>query len=869
MKGTLMRTNWATVWVGCCVLCGSVGVLGQAVKEEVTRTKDGQIKTRVVDLQKERAAAAKRREDQKKKELAAREALLKKAKPITAQTLTIEQIQEATRKGVEALYRMEPSYTFRSDAELRNALRRKYGLWRNRGDEQKIINMYGNQALACWALFAAGESYQNPRLIKRMNWVLSTDSGWVFDRGMRAQMLTLLPEQRWNMWVKRDAAWLTRAINPNGNFDDEYLGKTNDNFGDHANGQYGAIGLWALHDAGYPVADKLWGLIDGHWRSSQDKKSGGWAVGQVGSGTAQTREFEGSVNGPMTAGGVAVLSLTDRLLNGPDRVKLNGKESGGRDELQKGLDWLNNHFAINNSVVTGSDFFYYMWTIQMVGHYSGYRTFNGVDWYREATAKLLQLQKPDGTWDGPKGELLSTGFALLYLTRANTPLAISKVRFKGNWNNRPNDLVNFTEWASDEYEAPISWQIVDADLPVHEQVASRMLYLTSNDSFKLSIKEIAGLRGYLEAGGMLVLAPEGSGAERGRFNESAHVLGKALLGKDAFTTLANDHWIYNMHNPLSKGVKLSVMDNGVRPQIVLLHDDVSGDLQSNDRGKLNSFHALSNLYLAAVGQRFDRPRLATHYLHQTRAEPRIGSTVAHLSHSGNWNPEPHAMRQLRVLMANDHNVKLTVTSQGAAKLRPNQKFAFLSTVGDASLSQGEIEALRRWVYAGGTLWVDAAGGSSKAASNAMELVSQIIPDQRPTPIPNNDPVITGAGLVGGTNNSVVNYRNLVVQRFGKINAARLMTVKIDGRPAVILSGDDVTAGLAGLEHWGIYGYSPTSARQLVANALLTTIGAKDAVKVAAAKKKAEAAKAAAAKAAAAKKGAGAKKAPAKKAGAKK
>ncbi|MHC4994729.1 MAG: DUF4159 domain-containing protein, partial [Planctomycetota bacterium] len=587
MKGQRI-SRWVTAAVAAGLIAGAPA-WAQQTREVITRTEDGKIKTQVIDRVKEAAENARKREQRKARELAAREAQLKRAKPITPQTLTYEMIDEAVRKGVEALYRMEPSYTFRSDAELRNALRRKYGLWRNRGDEQKIINVYGNQALACWALFAAGESYQDTRLIKRMNWVLSTDSGWVFDRGMRAQMLTLLPEQRWRSWINRDGLWLTSAINPNGNFHDEYLGRENNNFGDHANGQYGAMGLWALHDAGYPVSDEIWKKIDNHWRISQEKKSGGWALGKVGSGNAQTREFEGKVNGPMTAGGVAVLSLTDRLLNGPDRVKLTGKPEG-RDELQKGLDWLDNHFVINNAVVTDTDFFYYMWTIQMVGHYSGYRTFNNVDWYRQATAKLLQLQKPNGSWDGPKGELLSTGFALLYLTRANTPLAVSKVRFKGDWNNRPNDLVNFAEWASDEYEAPISWQIVDADLPVREQIASRMLYLASDDTFKLTMKEIAGLRGYIEAGGMLVFAPEGGGSQMGRFNQSAHDLAKQLTGKDTFTTLPNDHWIYSMHNSLSKGVKLSVIDNGVRPQIVLLHHDVSSDLQANNRAKLDSFH---------------------------------------------------------------------------------------------------------------------------------------------------------------------------------------------------------------------------------------------------------------------------------------
>jgi hypothetical protein len=56
---------------------------------------------------------------------------------------------------------------------------------------------------------------------------------------------------------------------------------------------------------------------------------------------------------------------------------------------------------------------YYLWTIQNVGQASGYRRFNKVDWFREATAKLLNEQQGAGNWKGPKGDVVSTSFALL------------------------------------------------------------------------------------------------------------------------------------------------------------------------------------------------------------------------------------------------------------------------------------------------------------------------------------------------------------------------------------------------------------------------------------------------------------------------
>src|SRR6185295_17839501 len=96
--------------------------------------------------------------------------------------------------------------------------------------------------------------------------------------------------------------------------------------------------------------------------------------------------------------------------------------------FQKGLRWLDENFSFE--VPDGDlDFYYYCWTNQNVGLASGYRTFKGVDWFREATAQLLNKQGADGLWKGPKGDQVSTSFALLYLYRAYGPLGICKLRF--------------------------------------------------------------------------------------------------------------------------------------------------------------------------------------------------------------------------------------------------------------------------------------------------------------------------------------------------------------------------------------------------------------------------------------------------------
>src|SRR5690349_20027317 len=135
---------------------------------------------------------------------------------------------------------MEPTYTFPPEQAFHFT-------------NYEAVHMMGNHALATWALLAAGESYQNPPLYRRLNWVLSGDQPYTYDRGMRATMLNELPHQRWAGHIHRDGVWLMGALTDNGNFSDSWVGKPIAGNGDNANGQYGVFCLWNISRAGFDV----------------------------------------------------------------------------------------------------------------------------------------------------------------------------------------------------------------------------------------------------------------------------------------------------------------------------------------------------------------------------------------------------------------------------------------------------------------------------------------------------------------------------------------------------------------------------------------------------------------------------------------
>src|SRR5262249_15272449 len=94
--------------------------------------------------------------------------------------------------------------------------------------------------------------------------------------------------------------------------------------------------------------------------------------------------------------------------------------------LAKGMNWVGANFNFESPKST----FYNIYGIERLGRLSGQRFIGRYDWYRQGCEKLISLQQDDGSItlgrniDGQP--VLSTSFALLFLSKGRTPVLISK-----------------------------------------------------------------------------------------------------------------------------------------------------------------------------------------------------------------------------------------------------------------------------------------------------------------------------------------------------------------------------------------------------------------------------------------------------------
>jgi hypothetical protein len=504
-----------------------------------------------------------------------------------------------------------------------------------------------------------------------------------------------------------------------------------------------------------------------------------------------------------------------------------------------------------------------MWTLQNVGQATGYRTFNKIDWFRQVTAKLLKEQQPNGLWKGPKGEIVSTSFALLYLARARGPLGICKLRFADaatpaeskakpagqpakpaqsrrgrndkpekpadaadkppaqDWNNRPNDMFNLVQYMSRECEVPVSWQIADIDQPVFELIETPVLYLATDNAFTLSKENIERLREYLDAGGTLVCVPEGRNVSDPQ--RSMKALATALFPQSELQMLRVEHPIFQLHRKLKSNIAVAAIGSDSRLKMFFVQRDIGRDLQQGSERSRDAFDLLTNIYLYATGMDPRRPRLQTNYVIPSDYPTRGSISAARIKTKGEYDPEPLALPQFQAFLAKFHGIELKLTDAAPSELK-DQRVAFLTATRSSSLTDTEAAALRKWLDAGGTLWIDAVAGRSETATRLDAMVAQLsFKSSDVRSLPTDTPIYTGQGLPAGYDNRSITWRRFSITQGDRGTAPQLYGAYIGDRLAVVICRDDLTSGLAGAETWEISGYSPTSARRLVANGILELI----------------------------------------------
>jgi len=396
------------------------------------------------------------------------------------------------------------------------------------------------------------------------------------------------------------------------------------------------------------------------------------------------------------------------------------------------------------------------------------------------------------------------------------------------WNQRPRDVANFAHWAGKMTEEWLNWQVVNLKVSAADLHDAPILYIAGSLLLKFTADEIKKLRQFAEGGGIILGNADCGNAN---FSKSFIELGRELFPKYEFRELPKSHAIYEQQfkpNRWKIQPKLMGMTNGPRELMLLIPDaDLGKSWQlRSEKTKTEAFELMEDIFLYAVDKKGLQVRGETYVVTKdTKVQPTKTLSLARIMAGDNPDPEPGGWRRLAAVVHNQAKVELKVepVTIGEGKLAGHQ-LAHLTGTTKIKLSEAAKAELKTFVEKGGTLLVDAAGGSGDFAETVTaELAAlfggsatefgQILPPEHPMYAFAGKPI------------EKFSYRSYVRGKAaGALNVPRIKAHLIDGRPAVLISREDLSTGLVGQQLDGIMGYSPETATEVVRNIVAYVAG---------------------------------------------
>ncbi len=172
-------------------------------------------------------------------------------------------------------------------------------------------------------------------------------------------------------------------------------------YGYTADGAHMNMVIYALYAAkqwGLKIPRETWERAE-RWIRRNQTDNGGWLYNLVDSGSP----WAIGVYGSMTATGLWALRACDVSVE--DR------------QIQKGLEWINDHWSITRNPGSNSWLYYYLLALQRFADIPPQiETFAEHRWYDEISGMLVARQETDGRWVDQDGDFSATCFALMLLT---------------------------------------------------------------------------------------------------------------------------------------------------------------------------------------------------------------------------------------------------------------------------------------------------------------------------------------------------------------------------------------------------------------------------------------------------------------------
>jgi hypothetical protein len=695
----------------------------------------------------------------------------------------------------------------------------------------------GLTSICVYALLAAGEDPQDPKLAPSIAWLKKAEIIGTYALAMRCQVWSLLPhtpEIRSLAKLDRDRiqGGYCEVLRKRGTFLYTYLStKHEQDLIDHSVSQFGVLSMWACARMGIEMPANYWQDQDIRWSHDQ-QPDGGWFYSDKAGGADHPGE-----QASMTAAGVATLFITQDYVHQKDGIHCAGNLKN--DNIDKGLKWMADHTADWAPANAGYGGFslpgYTLYGVERIGVASGLKYFGTVDWYQFGADWCVSHQDQNsGSWGG---NYPNTALCMLFLARGRAPVLINKIEYNdaadgkpGPWNQRPRDVANFVRWMSEQTERDINWQVSNLEVPEDELHDAPFLYLSGNKELNLKPEQVDKLRAFINHGGMILFNADCQPETPGPFAASVIKLGKQMFPDYEFRNLPESHPLFSdqQYPPAHWKTKVTLrgLSNGVRELMLLMPGDPAKNWQlqeTNGTGKEESYQATDDIILYGT----DKTNLLVKgQSFLIKPDPKITAAntvkIARLKYTGNWDPEPGGWDRLSALLHN--NAKMDVATETVELTdKPITGFTIAHLTGTSgfNLSTVQLQSLKNFVQAGGTLIVDCAGGSSEFATSAEAMLNKLFPGGLKDPLPATDPIYTA-----GFPKTEIRYRHYARVVLGNVRSPQIKGIHRGLRVGVYYSRYDLSAGLVGEPVDGIVGYDPDTASTIMSGIILQTAGRK-------------------------------------------
>jgi hypothetical protein len=647
--------------------------------------------------------------------------------------------------------------------------------------------------------------------------------------------------------IKENVAWLEAAQIKNGQHSgmwDYGMGKHR---GDNSCTQFALLGLREAAELEPPeirvkVDPDVWQRVREHFTRSQSD-DGGWGY-----------QGPGGTSGSMTSAGISSLIIAGmRVHEGDERIRAGQIDNCGKwqqsDAIARGLDWLGRQDKlVETNPGSGAWHFYYLYGLERAARLAGQRFLGQHDWYREGAKLLIDSQGPGGVWErrGDQNEVISTAFALLFLSKGRSPVLMNKLRHdssdpnnREDWNNDRNDVRNLVEFCSRNWERRMTWQVVDAKVPgdhavlkrVEDMLQAPVLFITGHDAPQFNELEKKVLRSYVDQGGFIFAE---ACCSRAGFRDGMRQLCKEIF-PEPLKVLSLDHPLWKADYVLAPDDTIEGVDIGCRTSVILSIEDLSCYWQQKDNPDLmvqdqaTALRALrlgSNVVAYATGKellpdKLDARKIVA--LQQGAPGNRWVLQIGKLKHGGDYNVAPMAVPNLMASLRDNLKMNVAMEQRELTPLDENLiRFPIVYMHGRSQFQFNDEQTtrLREHLQRGGTLFADACCGREPFDTAFRAFAKKLFPDNELKQVPITHEIFgssPGGSDPIGYDLTTVQYTKTMPRTQGE---PFIEAVELDGRLVVIYSKYDIGCALERHQGSDCRGYVHESAVKIATNVIL-------------------------------------------------